>query len=89
MLAQYRKKKIWWKKGKSNQFVLLSKRPKRQYEGRIVFILTIQFDLKNKEITLVRGLTSVQNKKEINVNRTCKSTEAYFLTASLTDFVTG
>ena len=40
------------------------------YEGRIVFILTIQFDLKNKEITLARGLTSVQNKQEINVNRT-------------------
>ena len=89
MLAQYRKKKIWWKKGKSNQFVLLSKRPKRQYEGRIVFILTIQFDLKNKEITLARGLTSVQNKQEINVNRTCETTKTYFLTASVTDFITG
>ena len=59
------------------------------YEGRIVFILTIQFDLKNKEITLARGLTSVQNKQEINVNRTCETTKTYFLTASVTDFLTG
>ena len=37
---------------------------------RLKFILTIQFDLKNKEIMLARGLTSVQNKQKINVNRT-------------------
>ena len=39
--------------------VPLNKWPKSQYEGRIVSILTIQFDLKNKEITLACGLTSV------------------------------
>ena len=44
------------------------------YEGIIVFILTIQIDLRNKKITLARGLTTVQNKQEINENRTCKST---------------
>ena len=38
---------------------------------------------------LAHGLTSVQNKQEINVNRTCETTKTYFLTASVTDFVTG
>ena len=45
----------------------VEQKTKRQYQGRIVFILTIQFDLKYKEITLARGLASVQNKREINV----------------------
>ena len=47
--------------------VPLSKRAKDQktnYEGRIVFILTIRFGLKNKEITLARGLqVSKTNRK--------------------------
>ena len=64
---------------------------KEQNEGRIIFILTIQFDLKYKEITLTSGLTSVQNKQEIklNINRTCESTKTYFLTDSVIDSVTG
>ena len=37
---------------------------------------------------LARGLTSVQNKQEINVNRT-KTTKTHFLTASVIDSVTG
>ena len=45
----------------------VEQKSKRQYKGRIVFILTIQFGLKYKEITLARGLTSFQNKPEINV----------------------
>ena len=42
-----------------------------------------------KEITLAHSLTSVQNKQEINVNRTCKSAKTYFLTAKkLTSWLT-
>ena len=52
--------------------VLLNKRPKRQLRRRIVFIVTIQFDLTNKEITLAHGLTSVQKKQEINVTELVK-----------------
>ena len=49
------------------------------YEGRIVFVLAIQFDQRNKKIALARGLTSVQNRQEISVNRTCKTTKTYWL----------
>ena len=48
----------------------LAKDQNTNYEGRIIFILTIQFDLKNKEMMLACGLTSVQKKQEISVNRT-------------------
>ena len=44
---------------------------------------------KEKEITLARGLTSVQSKQEINVNRACKTTKTYFLTAFVIDSITG
>ena len=71
-LASDKSKHFWQDKNFKSLPILFrwAKDQNINYEGRIVFILTIQFDLKNKEITLVRGLTSVQNKQEINVIRT-------------------
>ena len=39
-------------------------KPKSSYEGRTVFNLITQFDLKYKEITLALGLTSVSKQTE-------------------------
>ena len=39
-------------------------KPKSSYEGRTVFNLITQFDLKYKEITLTLGLTSVSKQTE-------------------------
>ena len=39
-------------------------KPKSSYEGRTVFNLITQFDLKYKEITLALGLTSVSKQRE-------------------------
>ena len=39
-------------------------KPKSSYEGRTVFNLITQFDLKYKEITLALGLTSVSKQIE-------------------------
>ena len=52
------------------------------FEG-INFCLSVNqwFYLKYKEILSASSLASVQNKQEINVIRTCKSTKTYFLTA--------
>ena len=50
--------------------VMLSKRPKHHLRRKNRIYFNIQFDLKNKEIMLANGLTSVQNKQEININRT-------------------
>ena len=40
------------------------RKPKSSYEGRTVFNLITQFDLKYKEITLALGLTSVSKQTE-------------------------
>ena len=47
-------------------FVPSKRRLKSQYEGRTVFDLITRFELKYKETTWVRSLTSVQNKQKIN-----------------------
>ena len=39
-------------------------KPKSSYEGRTVFNLITQFDLKYKEITLALGVTSVSKQTE-------------------------
>ena len=43
-------------------------KPKSSYEGRTVFNLITQFDLKYKEITLALALQVFQNKQKINCN---------------------
>ena len=56
----------------ASDIVPLNKRPNTllRWKNRIYFNNSIRS--KYKEITLARGLTSLQNKQEINVNRTCK-----------------
>ena len=51
--------------------VPLSKRPKHQLRRKNrTYFNNLKNNLKNKEITLAHGLTSVKNRREINVNRT-------------------
>lgn len=53
---------------------------KQRYQqgGRIVFILSKQFDLKYKETTGWH-LTNAQNEEQISVSKTCKSTKTLLL----------
>ena len=44
-------------------------------EESYLFLINNSIQSKNKEIMLACGLTSVQNKQEIKVNRTCKTTK--------------